>query len=323
MVTWNLPLLTALSQTLLIGTAFILTPSRHCAVGYRHCPSQRGSLFASGSASSPDNASSSTSSIPQDDSPLDSDDKNARYVEGLLDNLTGILDKWIISGSKATQQRAYNILEQIKTEAKDPDLIARGMRMIRRAGLPITDDTSRDSKKELGKTDDQLRREEAEQRKRWEAARSTEDIGSDVAKNVARSALGRREATGKKDIMLGQVDSRLSDVKKAASDKVALQEEMSEPGSTDTDSNADHLQGQPVSPRAAAKVSELVAKAGGGNAFDGETLGIGGLDDVLAQVKRRVWVPLAAPPQLLDELGIHPVRGLLLYGRPGCGKQAS
>lgn len=49
-------------------------------------------------------------------------------------------------------------------------------------------------------------------------------------------------------------------------------------------------------------------------------MGIGGLDDVLAQVKRRIWVPLAAPPVLLQELGISPVRGLLLYGMPGCGK---
>ena len=49
-------------------------------------------------------------------------------------------------------------------------------------------------------------------------------------------------------------------------------------------------------------------------------MGIGGLDDVLAQVKRRIWVPLAAPPSLLHELGINPVRGLLLYGAPGCGK---
>jgi vesicle-fusing ATPase len=63
-----------------------------------------------------------------------------------------------------------------------------------------------------------------------------------------------------------------------------------------------------------------VAKAGAGSNFDGEMLGIGGLDDVLAQIKRRVWIPLAAPPQLLKELGIHPVRGLLLYGKPGCGK---
>lgn len=66
--------------------------------------------------------------------------------------------------------------------------------------------------------------------------------------------------------------------------------------------------------------SELVAKAGAGLAFDGKQLGIGGLDDVLSQIKRRVWVPLAAPPTLLQELGIHPVRGLLLYGLPGCGK---
>jgi ATP-dependent 26S proteasome regulatory subunit len=71
---------------------------------------------------------------------------------------------------------------------------------------------------------------------------------------------------------------------------------------------------------ASAKVSQMVARAGAGSAFKGESLGIGGLDDVLAQVKRRVWIPLAAPPQLLEELGIHPVRGLLLYGKPGCGK---
>ncbi len=71
---------------------------------------------------------------------------------------------------------------------------------------------------------------------------------------------------------------------------------------------------------AAAKTSELVAKAGGGDAFTGQSLGIGGLDDVLLQVKRRIWVPLAAPPSLLHELGINPVRGLLLYGMPGCGK---
>mmetsp|Transcript_30827 Transcript_30827/g.47008 ORF Transcript_30827/g.47008 Transcript_30827/m.47008 type:complete len:410 (-) Transcript_30827:38-1267(-) len=64
--------------------------------------------------------------------------------------------------------------------------------------------------------------------------------------------------------------------------------------------------------------SEVVAKSG--SKFDGETMGIGGLDDVLSQVKRRVWIPLAAPPLLLNELGISPVRGLLLYGRPGCGK---
>lgn len=71
---------------------------------------------------------------------------------------------------------------------------------------------------------------------------------------------------------------------------------------------------------ASAKASELIARAGSGSAFQGATLGIGGLDDVLAQIQRRVWIPLAAPPTLLNELGIQPVRGLLLYGAPGCGK---
>ena len=66
-----------------------------------------------------------------------------------------------------------------------------------------------------------------------------------------------------------------------------------------------------------AKASELVARAGSGKAFQGKTLGIGGLDDVLSQIQRRVWIPLAAPPTLLNELGIQPVRGLLLYGSPG------
>lgn len=72
--------------------------------------------------------------------------------------------------------------------------------------------------------------------------------------------------------------------------------------------------------RASQKHSELIARAGSGDAFVGSNLGVGGLDDVLAQIQRRVWVPLAAPPSLLAELGIQPVRGLLLYGSPGCGK---
>ncbi|KAL7526492.1 hypothetical protein ACHAWF_001791 [Thalassiosira exigua] len=71
---------------------------------------------------------------------------------------------------------------------------------------------------------------------------------------------------------------------------------------------------------ASAKASEFIARAGTGDAFLGSTLGVGGLDDVLSQIQRRVWIPLAAPPGLLEELGIRPVRGLLLYGAPGCGK---
>ena len=75
-----------------------------------------------------------------------------------------------------------------------------------------------------------------------------------------------------------------------------------------------------ISAEAASRVSKIIAEAGSGVAFEGQTLGVGGLDDVLAQIKRRIWTPLAAPPQLLQELGIQPARGLLLYGKPGCGK---
>jgi len=71
---------------------------------------------------------------------------------------------------------------------------------------------------------------------------------------------------------------------------------------------------------AASRVSDIIAKAGSGIGFDGTALGVGGLDDVLGEIKTRIWTPLAAPPQLLKELGIKPTRGLLLYGKPGCGK---
>jgi len=71
---------------------------------------------------------------------------------------------------------------------------------------------------------------------------------------------------------------------------------------------------------AAKRASDIIAQAGSGMGFDGTTLGVGGLDDVLEEIKTRIWTPLAAPPQLLKELGIQPTRGLLLYGGPGCGK---
>ena len=50
---------------------------------------------------------------------------------------------------------------------------------------------------------------------------------------------------------------------------------------------------------AASRVSDIIAEAGSGMGFDGTTLGVGGLDDVLGEIKTRIWTPLAAPPQLL------------------------
>jgi|Transcript_27564 hypothetical protein len=48
--------------------------------------------------------------------------------------------------------------------------------------------------------------------------------------------------------------------------------------------------------------------------------GVGGLDEPLEQIRRRVYVPMCAPTTLLEELGAERVKGLLLYGPPGCGK---
>jgi len=115
------------------------------------------------------------------------------------------------------------------------------------------------------------------------------------------------------------------DEKDHANSKKALENEMANNLATgerkeDLSIVNDTTINQPNSNAGAVQSSDLIARAGAGSAFDGENLGIGGLENVLSQIKRRIWVPLAAPPKLLDELGINPVRGLLLYGGPGCGK---
>jgi ATP-dependent 26S proteasome regulatory subunit len=174
--------------------------------------------------------------------------------------------------------------------------------------------------KELGKSDSEQRREEAEERKKWEEQRTSE-VGSNVAQNVAgRSALSRRASSSeKKDLFMPSILDPDA-IATIVNDKSDLQQEMNVNGNGNRQLGREVQLNSAGSEAAASRVSELIAKAGAGSSFEGETLGIGGLDDVLAQVKRRVWTPLAAPPQLLEELGIHPVRGLLLYGKPGCGK---
>jgi len=128
-----------------------------------------------------------------------------------------------------------------------------------------------------------------------------------------RSALSARQDSDsvKPDVFMPQVMNGNLDPAAVAEDKAHIEKEMAP---------AQLLAATLETHRSAARASELVALAGSGSAFEGANLGVGGLDDVLAQIKRRVWVPLAAPPSLLDELGINPVRGLLLYGQPGCGK---
>ena len=237
---------------------------------------------------------------------LAADEKNNYYI------LSSLLDQYILTGSAVKRDSIYNVLRQIETHARDSEQVQLARRRIQRAGLPLptpasssttttTASTTRHQSKELGRTDDERRRQEVDQRQRWEMARSSVESGG-------RSALSRRSTlNGKPDPFLGTVDGGLSVQQKLADDKVSLQSQMENgDGATDATELNDGSDND-IMLMASNKVAEMVARTGAVTGFDGQSLGIGGLDDVLAQVKRRIWTPLAAPPQLLRELGITPV----------------
>ena len=51
-----------------------------------------------------------------------------------------------------------------------------------------------------------------------------------------------------------------------------------------------------------------------------EDMGIGGLDAEFNAIFRRAFASRLFPPQLIAQMGIKHVRGMLLYGPPGTGK---
>ncbi|GBF97910.1 vesicle-fusing ATPase-like, partial [Raphidocelis subcapitata] len=51
-----------------------------------------------------------------------------------------------------------------------------------------------------------------------------------------------------------------------------------------------------------------------------ESLGIGGLDTQFESIFRRAFASRVFPPSILERLGIHHVKGMLLFGPPGTGK---
>ena len=63
------------------------------------------------------------------------------------------------------------------------------------------------------------------------------------------------------------------------------------------------------------KANKLIDKG-----FNFEELGIGGLDDQFKEIFRRAFASRLVPPEILKRMGQNHVRGMLLYGPPGCGK---
>lgn len=54
--------------------------------------------------------------------------------------------------------------------------------------------------------------------------------------------------------------------------------------------------------------------------FNFEKLGIGGLDKQFEDIFRRAFASRVFPPHIINRLGIHHVKGMLLWGPPGTGK---
>ena len=257
---------------------------------------------------SPDNHHNSAAASSSETSSTTTTDSTTRQPHNtaqLFRTLSASLDKFVLTGSPLSRQQVIQSLERIEKEHKDdnPKEVDRAVRMIRRAGLSV------DSEKF------EQRKNQTQERKQWEETNHTGQSGI----RRGRSALTTRTDSKVDHPFMGYVDSRL-DPKSVAEDKQNLERELNaEKNGMDalTAPFADDDEEKVV---ASARVSNIIAQTGAASSFDGQTLGIGGLDDVLSEVRRRVWIPLAAPPQLLRELGIQPVRGILLYGKPGCGK---
>ncbi|CAK4865826.1 unnamed protein product [Aphanomyces euteiches] len=76
---------------------------------------------------------------------------------------------------------------------------------------------------------------------------------------------------------------------------------------------------------APVKLVNQGSTAGGGNrifkqGFDFSKLGIGGLDKEFTDIFRRAFASRVFPPSIIEKMGIKHVRGMLLFGPPGCGK---
>lgn len=51
--------------------------------------------------------------------------------------------------------------------------------------------------------------------------------------------------------------------------------------------------------------------------WDFQKMGIGGLDEQFVQILRRAFASRVFPPEVVEQLGVKHVKGILLYGPPG------
>jgi SpoVK/Ycf46/Vps4 family AAA+-type ATPase len=292
---WKLSTFVALTITG-VSTALLVPSQWRQAHALRNSGSRLSSQNGAHSSSSPETRNT---------------ERNAVFIEGLMSNLSKLCDRYIMNGSPKTREQVFNVLDQIAAEAADRELVHQSIRMVKRAGVPMHKTYLEKFSSELGKNDASIRREDAVKRKTWEE----EKQGLNSSRE-GKSALSRRMAgtDGRPDLFTPSLLDPDS-IATVAGEKRELQKQMANNG-TDSDEKVSRV----AADEAASRVAEIIARAGSGASFEGDTIGVGGLDDVLSQIKRRIWTPLAAPPSLLQELGIHPARGLLLYGKPGCGK---
>ena len=145
--------LTVLCHLLVLSTTAFLPPTALASLGRNSEPQQTSPQTFTVLLASSDEPSSSPSTVE--------DRKNTAYVESLLENLMSLLDKWILTGSAATKQGAYNVLQQIELHARDPELVK-----------------NRQTKNSTGwSTDSATRARSVEQQERTRKKQTINDVG--------------------------------------------------------------------------------------------------------------------------------------------------
>ncbi|GMI02769.1 hypothetical protein TrLO_g5678 [Triparma laevis f. longispina] len=246
--------------------------------------------------------------------------KTPESIQRLLDELEGYLDVYIMKGTQVSIVGALETLEKIQKEEGELELLnfggqvdwyARGIQFCKSAGLDEGRLFKAGGEKQTSAVssygnDVKDRRKDVELREEFEAklkAKGKKQQENQLRDGFTDSFVGLnlpKEGGGGGEKFVGlNIPTKKQNVDKVGGGDVRMPESyMGEKG----------------------KYSPSLLKSS--SLFTGSNLGLGGVDDILKEIKRRVWIPLSTPPELLEQLGVTPVRGLLLHGPPGCGKTA-